>query len=168
MSTKSLSGEQLLAIYHEHAAAEFAQDIERTMQTVADHPIFEWPALNLRIEGRDAVRKMYSEILSRTVHTHVLSERAAATGENVVVAEYVLSVHHDDGSVTSTGVIAVLEFQGDKIWSERTYTHPDFTELLRKGLGEDFENFPGVTQLDYNSLLAQCTPVSWGSATTRN
>jgi ketosteroid isomerase-like protein len=161
MGTKSLSADEMLAVFMVHATAEFAGDVDTTMETVAEHPVFEWAPLNLRIEGRDAVREMYSRVMSRTVHKHILSQRALAFGENVITVEYVLTVREPDKEDVHTAVMTVLGFEGDKIWAERTYTHPAFAEHLREGLGEDFDSFPGVSQLEYGSVLSQTVPAPW-------
>jgi ketosteroid isomerase-like protein len=157
----SLNRDEMVALYCEHAKAEFAKDLDGTMSSVAENPIFEWPALNLRLTGRAAVREMYSRILSRAVHTHVLSQRAFASGDKVLIAEYVLNVTEAGGKVTRHGMTAVIGFEGRKVKYERTYSHPSYTSLLSAALGEDFPNYPGVSQIEYESTLADCVPPPW-------
>jgi ketosteroid isomerase-like protein len=166
MPQSSLSREQMLSIYREHAKAEFAQDLDKTMSSVADDPVFEWPALNLRFTGRGAVREMYSRILSRAIHAHVLSQRAFASGDNLLIGEYVLSINGAAGKVTRIGLVALIGFEGEKIKFERTYTHPAYSALLRAALGENIDAYPGVSQIEYDSVLKTCVPPPWETADT--
>jgi ketosteroid isomerase-like protein len=166
MTQSLLSRDKMLTIYREHAKAEFAQDLDKTMSSVSSDPVFEWPALNLRLTGRAAVREMYSRILSRAIHAHVLSQRAFASGDNLLIAEYVLSINGADSKVTRIGLVALIGFEGDKIKFERTYTHPTYTALLRAALGEDFDAYPGVSQIEYESVLKACVPPTWETADT--
>jgi SnoaL-like domain len=165
MEKKKLRPAEMLAVFRKHAGAEFAQDLDKTMEFVAENPAFEWPALNLRIEGRKAVREMYSRLLSRAVDRHVLYQRAFAAGEDVLMTEYVLSVSNPDGTATRIGLMALIEFDGDKIKSERTYTHPAYTPLLREALGTGFDTYPGVspiTQDNYDSVMGKCVRATFG------
>jgi ketosteroid isomerase-like protein len=159
---QQLSGEEMLAAYSEHARAEFAKDLDRTMDFVSDDPVFEWPGLNLRVAGRDAVRHMYSLLLSNHVHTHSLSQRAVAVGEGVIMVEYVVTYQDSAGVEGNTAVMALVGFEGGKIHQERTYSHPAFTALVDNTLGgEDFRRYPGVSELEYDSALAECVPPLW-------
>ena len=68
--------------------------------------------------------------------------------------------------MTRIGLVALVGFEGEKIKFERTYTHPTYTALLRAALGEDFNTYPGVSQIEYESVLEACVPPPWDTADT--
>ncbi|PPJ08904.1 hypothetical protein C5E44_28480, partial [Nocardia nova] len=52
--------EELLAI---HEMAEFNVDLDATMATLVDNPVYELPTLGWHIEGQEAVRETYRRLL---------------------------------------------------------------------------------------------------------
>jgi SnoaL-like domain len=157
-----LAKEQMVSIYQMHGRAEFERDVNKAMESVADTPVYEWPCLNLRIAGRAAVREYYSRVISRAIKAHVLSQRTLATGDDVLIAEYVLNITRSNDVPIHVGLVCVVTFKGGKIQAERVYSHPAYTELLRGALGNDFESVPGVSQIDYGKIAAEeCRNLGW-------
>lgn len=45
--------------------------------------------------------------------------------------------------------VTIITVEGDLVVSERLYSDPSFTEAMRRALGDDFGDVPGVTRIDW-------------------
>ncbi|PXY23398.1 hypothetical protein BAY59_27365 [Prauserella coralliicola] len=158
----SLTPEQMLAHFNVHAEAEFNGDIDTTMATVADDPVFEWPCMDLQVVGRDAVREVYLRMF-RGVIPKMLNggRRMFGFGDNTLWGESIFGLEEEDGVVRKHSVLTVAKFETDptKIKGEYSYGSPGFLKLVRTALGDDIMDVPGVGPLDRER--ATLIPVSY-------
>lgn len=146
-----LSPQQMLDQFNIHAEAEFVGDIDTTMATVSDHPVFEWGCMDMRIEGQAAVREVYLRLFVGLMPKMVeAGRRMFAFGENTLWFESIFGIVEDDGIVRKHSSLAVVNFEVDpiKIAGEYTYGSPGFVAHARAAMGEDVMDIPGVSVLD--------------------
>jgi hypothetical protein len=141
--------EELLAI---HEMAEFNLDIDGTMATLVDHPVYELPALNWHIEGWDAVRETYRRLLHGGDVRNIWAEkRTHAITDSSLCREAYVYVDNDAGERVTGRYMVAMDFEGDKIAGERMYMDATFASAMAAILGPDFGNVPGVYRLDLRS-----------------
>ena len=139
--------EELLAI---HETAEFNLDIDATMATLVDNPIYEFPVLNWYVEGRDAVRETYRRLLHGGDVRNFWAEkrRHALTASGCLIREAHVFFDTDEGIRTTGSYNVVMDFEGDKISAERMYMDAGFAKVMGQVFGPDFGDVPGVYRLD--------------------
>ncbi|NKY42577.1 hypothetical protein [Nocardia cerradoensis] len=136
--------EELLAI---HEMAEFNVDLDATMATLVDNPVYELPALGWRIEGQEAVRETYRRLLhGGDVYNLWADKRVHATSPTSLAREAYVYIDTPDGRVTGQYFVA-MDFAGDKIAGERMYMDTTFAKAMTDILGPDFGDIPGVSRL---------------------
>ncbi|MBP3086580.1 hypothetical protein [Mycolicibacterium fortuitum] len=139
--------EELLSI---HEMAEFNLDIDATMATLVDNPIYEFPALNWHIEGRPAVEETYRRMLhGGDVRNFWADKRThAITPTGSLIREAWVYFDDNDGVRTTGSYNVVMDFEGDKISAERMFMDAGFAKTMAAVLGPDFGDVPGVSPLD--------------------
>ncbi|NMO03523.1 hypothetical protein HH308_20105 [Gordonia sp. TBRC 11910] len=136
--------EDLLAL---HEKAEFEMDLEATMATLVDNPVYELPSIGWHIEGRDAVLETYRRMLPGSEVRNVWADRRVhAISENELCREAYVYFDTPEGRTTGQ-YFAVMAFEGDKILGERMYMDTSFAKAMTDILGPDFGDIPGVSRL---------------------
>jgi hypothetical protein len=136
--------EQVLAA---HELAEFEMDVDATMATLTDDPVYELPGLGWRISGRDAVAEMYRRLLpSGEKYSIVAERRVQAADSSTLFREAFLYFDSNEGRTTG-GYIVAIAFEGDKIAGERMYMDSSMAKMMAEVLGSDFGDIPGVSKL---------------------
>src|SRR5215475_10686118 len=83
----------MVAVAHAHAAAEAAGDLEQTMATLDDDPVYELQPRGVVLRGRDAARRYYehffANVMPRVTGFDLRSEWITDDG---VLQEYTLFV----------------------------------------------------------------------------
>jgi hypothetical protein len=113
----------MVAVAHAHAAAEEAGDIDATMATLDDDPIYELLPMGRRLQGREAARQYYEHFfgvcMPKITGFQLRSEWVTDEG---VGQEYQLTV--DDGTGPQRfDIIGILTFganerlSGERIWA---------------------------------------------------
>ncbi|BBZ10022.1 hypothetical protein MBRA_02170 [Mycobacterium branderi] len=136
---------RLQAALFRHGLMELQQDLDGTMATVAAHPVYELMNVGWRLEGRKAVREMYRRMYAGPQPLSA-DQRIVGAAPNSMIIE--VAVHFDcfEPDVVSHD-LTILTFEDGLVASERFYTDPNFTEAMRKALGDDFGDVPGVSRL---------------------
>ncbi|MFF0496481.1 hypothetical protein ACFYU5_08770 [Nocardia aobensis] len=136
--------EELLAI---HEMAEFNVDLDATMATLVDNPVYELPTLGWHIEGPEAVRELYKRLLhGGDIYNLWADKRVHATSPTSLAREAYVYIDTPQGRVTGQYFVA-MDFAGDKIAGERMYMDTTFAQAMSDILGPDFGTLPGVTPL---------------------
>lgn len=136
--------EELLAL---HEKAEFDMDLDATMATLVENPVYELPTMGWRIEGHDAVLETYKRMLPGSERVNTWADRRVhAVSENELCREAYVYFDTPDGRVTGQ-YFAVMAFEGDKIKGERMYMDTSFCASMTEILGADFGDIPGVSRL---------------------
>ncbi|MCC3312356.1 nuclear transport factor 2 family protein [Nocardia africana] len=137
--------EELLAL---HEKAEFELDLDATLETLVDNPVYELPALGWHIEGKDAVRETYERLLRGGDERNMWADkRVHAISENSLSREAYVYIDTADGKRVTGQYFVVMEFEGDKIAGERMYMDTTFAQVMEEILGPDFGEVPGVSRL---------------------
>jgi carboxymethylenebutenolidase len=125
----------MVATWERHVAAEFAEkDVEATMPTMTAHPFVNHVPVMTGGVGFENVRSFYARYFLPGHPDDTLSRPVARTiGVDRIVEELVHSFTHDiempwilpgvppTGKQVEVAIVAVVEFEGEKIAGERIY-----------------------------------------------
>ncbi|MCV7065913.1 hypothetical protein H7H51_09610 [Mycolicibacterium farcinogenes] len=149
MAATTLTLQQMEELLSIHETAEFNLDIDATMATLVDHPVYELPTLNWHIEGWDAVKELYRRMLhGGDVRNFWADKRTHAITPGSLIREAWVYFDTDEGVRTTGSYNVVMEFEGDKILAERMFMDASFAKTMASVLGPDFGDIPGVCPLD--------------------
>lgn len=144
----TLTLEQMEALLAEHEMAEFNLDLDGTMATLVDNPVYELPALGWHIEGQEAVRETYRRLLVGSDKGNMWADkRVHAVSGNSLCREAYVYIDTPKGRVTGQYFVTLI-FEGDKILGERMYMDTTFAAAMADILGPDFGDVPGVSRLE--------------------
>jgi hypothetical protein len=121
----------LIAVARAHAAAEDAGDIEATMATLDDDPVYELLPMGVRMRGREAAYQYYKHFFAncrpKVTGYRLRSEWVTDEG---VGQEYQLSL--DDGAGPQHyDIIGILTFGADgRLSGERIYASDELIKIL--------------------------------------
>jgi hypothetical protein len=124
--------EAMVAIAHAHAEAEGRGDIETTMATLDDDPIYELHPIGRVFRGRDAARAYYEHFFAfcqpRIRNYELRSEFVSDDG---VLQEYVLEFDGTDGTTNKHAIIGILTFGSNgKLSGERIYASDELIHFM--------------------------------------
>ena len=121
-----LSRAEMIDIAHAHSAAEADGNLEATLATLDDDPVYELQPVGLTFSGGAAVRTYYEyffkSFMPRTLGS---SRRGEWVGDDAVTEEYEIELTMPDGKVEHHSIIGILVFgqkglAGERVWaSER-------------------------------------------------
>ncbi|MCU1373830.1 MAG: hypothetical protein JWO68_1116 [Actinomycetia bacterium] len=119
--------EAMVAVAHAHAAAEEAGDMEGTMATLDDDPLYELQPRGVGLRGRDLARRYYehffTECMPRITGFTLRSEWVTDEG---VGQEYELIV---DGA-QAHAIIGILTFGDGRLSGERIWASDELLRIL--------------------------------------
>ena len=123
----------LLKAARDHAAAENVGDLEGTLATLEEVPVFElWP-IGLRLIGMAAVRRYYEHFLGqvspRLVRDEIvqIAEWVGPTGVNQA---YFLPYRYPTGEVRRFHIVSELAFGETKLSGERMCASEDLFRIM--------------------------------------
>ena len=122
-----------VAVAHAHAAAEAEGDMEPTMATLDDDPVYELQPMGVTLRGRDLAREYYEHFFAKCMpRISGFDLRSEWVTDEGVGQEYQLFLDGPDGP-TAHPIIGILTFGGEGVLSgERLYASD---ELLRVMFG---------------------------------
>ncbi len=134
--------EALVAVAHAHAAAEEAGDLDATMATLDDDPVYELQPMGVVIRGRDRAQRYYEHFFAAVMPMMIGYQlRSEWVTDEGVGQEYELMMSGADGP-RRHAIIGILTFGRDqRLSGERLYASD---ELLR---------------LFFGPLLAEAVPI---------
>lgn len=121
----------LIAVAHAHAAAEDAGDIDATMATLDDDPLYELLPMGVAMRGREAARQYYEHFFSncRPKITGYQLRSEWVTDEGVG-QEYQLFVDNGVGP-QRFDIIGILTFGSNgRLSGERIYASDELIKIL--------------------------------------
>ena len=101
----------VLALCHEHAAAEAAFDVDRILATLVPDPVYEFYPANRSLTGWASVEAFYRVDYPRFAATVARFELLGEwVNERAAIQEYVIDVHPQPGveTVTSFRVLSMM------------------------------------------------------------
>ena len=122
----------MVAVAHAHAAAEAAGDLEATMATLDDDPVYELQPMGVALRGRDTAREYYehffANVMPRVTGFDLRSEWITDDG---VLQEYTLFVDGLGEPGIGHSIIGILTFGNDgKLSGERLYASDALLEFM--------------------------------------
>lgn len=145
----TLTLEQMEELLSVHELAEFNLDLDATMATLVENPVFQLPTLNWYIEGQDGVRELYRRMLhGGDIRNFWADKRTHAVSASSLVREAWVYFDTDEGVRATGSYNVVMDFEGDKILGERMFMDAGFAKVMAQVLGPDFGDVPGVHPLD--------------------
>lgn len=144
----TLTLEQMEALLAAHEEAEFNMDIDGTMATLVDNPVYEFPALDYYIEGWEPVTETYRRFLKGGNDRNIWAEKRTHTISPDTLCREAYVFFDDKDGVRRTGrYAAIINFEGDKISGERMFMDVTFAQACKEIFGDDFLDVPGVHRL---------------------
>jgi hypothetical protein len=122
----------MVAVALAHAAAEAAGDLEQTMATLDDDPVYELQPRGVVLRGRDAARRYYehffANVMPRVTGYDLRSEWITDDG---LLQEYTLYVDDLGPRAAGHSIIGILTFGADgKLSGERIYASDTLLEFM--------------------------------------
>jgi hypothetical protein len=123
----------LVAVAHAHAAAEAAGDLEATMGTLDDDPVYELQPMGVVLRGRGMAQRYYEHFFADVMPMiNSYSLRSEWVTDEGVGQEYELMLAGPDGP-RRHAIIGILTFgAGGRLSGERLYASD---ELLQRFFG---------------------------------
>lgn len=119
-----------------HARLEAEQDLEGTMATLVEDPVYEFHPIGLRMRGRPLVRRYYEELFAGfVVHARSLVLIDEWVNANSLAQEYEVTVEIE-GKPETHRIIGVLVREGALLGGERVFASE---RCLRLMLGDVFD-----------------------------
>jgi hypothetical protein len=122
----------MIAVAHAHAAAEGVGDIDATMATLDDDPLYELQPMGRTLRGRDFARAYYEHFFANCVPRISGYElRSEWVSDEGVLQEYTLHVGDVGGSNTRHEIIGILTFgAAGKLSGERIYASDELIQFM--------------------------------------
>jgi hypothetical protein len=120
-----------VAVAHAHAAAEAAGELEATMATLDDDPVYELQPMGVVLRGRDLAQRYYehffADVMPRMAGYTLRSEWVTDEG---VGQEYELMIADPDGP-RRHAIIGILTFgTGGCLSGERLYASDELLQFF--------------------------------------
>ena len=127
------SVERMHELGTKHARLEADCDLDGTMATVVENPVYEFHPAGVRLEGREQVRRYYEHLLTHFVPSTrgvtLIEEWVSASS---IAQEYEITVEVE-GALEAHRVIGILFAEGELLGGERIYSSERCARLM---LGE--------------------------------
>ena len=121
MAKSALHPEQVRSLGCHHAEVETAGQLEETMATLVEEPIYDFFPVGLRLEGAAAVRRYYRHLFDHFLPSVTGSEVIGEwVDERALVQEYVVHIHQN-GQTERHFLTGILYVQGEKLGGERIW-----------------------------------------------
>lgn len=110
-----------------HIYVESHDDLEGTLATLIDDPVYELHPIGLKMRGRALVRRYYEHFFAEA-RRHVIDYvvHGNCYGATAMTVEVTVSWRYDDGSVRDFRNLTVLPYGEGGITGERMYAEDDF------------------------------------------
>lgn len=119
--------QEMVKVAMAHAEAEAAGDLEATMATLVEDPVYELQPMGRQLRGGAATRAYYEHFFSAflpTVKGYTL--RNEWVSDEGLGQEYTMEVGGPDGAAHPHAIIGILVFgPGGKLAGERLYAADD-------------------------------------------
>ncbi len=137
----------VLALCHEHAAAEAAFDIDRVLTTLVPVPRFEFFPLAKSMSGWANVERFYRDQYMRFAHRVTGYElHGEWANEHAALQEYAIEVRGDDERTATYRVMSMMPVDDvtGLLTGERLFCDTGFVRALLGPLVERLEPVAGV------------------------
>ncbi len=124
------TAEAMYALGTRHATAEAEGDLEATMATLVEEPVYEFWPMGKRMVGRDAVLRYYEHLVSDFMPAQIGYRMICETvSPEALSQEFVIEMHGADGKPETHRVLGVLYaaddgsglMGGERIWGSDAF-----------------------------------------------
>ncbi len=124
--------QSMVDVARAHATAEAAGDLETTLATLDDDPVYELQPMGRLLRGADRARRYYEQFFANfTPLTAGFELRGEWVTDEGVGQEYTIWLRLPDGSREQHSVIGILLFGADgKLSGERVYASDHLLRLM--------------------------------------
>ncbi len=114
-----------------HIFVESHDDMEATLGTLIDEPVYELHPIGLRVRGKPLVRRYYRHFFEEA-RRHVIDYvvHGYCYGETSMTVEVTVTWRYDDGRVRNFLNLTVLPYAEGGITGERMYAEDEFFRCL--------------------------------------
>lgn len=114
-----------------HIYVEARDDLEATLDTLVDPPVYELYPIGLHLSGRDQARRYYEHFFNEA-RRHIVDYvvHGYCYGETSMTVEVTVSWRYDDGAVRAFRNLTVLPYAQCGITGERMYAEDEFFRVL--------------------------------------
>jgi len=122
--------EKMYELGTRHARVEAEGDLEATLATLVDDPVYEFWPLGLTLRGMDGARRYYTHLLGEFVpRTRGYTLLSEWVNETSVAQEYEINVEVD-GRTEAHRVIGILYGDGPLLTGERIFASERCARLM--------------------------------------
>ncbi|MFN6551801.1 hypothetical protein ACP6C7_13995 [Mycolicibacterium septicum] len=146
-----MTAEEMDHILIVHEIAEFDNDVEAVMATLADNPQYELPNMGWHIKGEVAVRELYNRWLSGADKRNIWAEKrvqAYSADGDAMIRDAFVFYDNDAGERVTSRYSTAFSFENGKISGERMFMEPPFAKVMNDILGPDFGEIEGVSRIE--------------------
>ena len=124
------TAESMYALGMRHATAEAEGDLEATMATLVDEPVYEFWPMGKKMVGTAAVLRYYEHLVSDFMPAQIGYEMIAETvSPDALSQEYEIEIRGEDGEPETHRVLGVLfaakdgsgRMGGERIWGSDAF-----------------------------------------------
>ena len=124
------TAESMYALGMRHATAESQGNLEETMATLVDEPVYEFWPMGKRMVGADAVLRYYEHLVSDFMPAQIGYEMIAETvSPEALSQEYTIEIRGEHGEPETHRVLGVLVaaqdgsglMEGERIWGSDAF-----------------------------------------------
>lgn len=123
--------EDMIELAHAHAAAEGSGDLEMTLKTLEDEPIYELQPQGRVLRGMDSVRSYYQHFFDKfqpLVEGYEM--RSEWINEEGLGQEYIIHIRPPHGRPEDHAIIGILLFGKTKLAGERLWAGERLLRLM--------------------------------------
>ncbi len=141
---KQWTAELMQEVGTRHATLEGAGDLDGTMDTLVEHPVYEFWPMGKRMTGRDRVRRYYEHLIEdfmpKQIGYRMIAETVSA---DALSQEYVIEIEGPNGpeSHRVLGILFAAKdspglMGGERIWGSE--------EFLRRMIGPIWDELESI------------------------
>jgi hypothetical protein len=130
-----MTEEKMRALVQKHMEMEANTDVEGTLETLVDHPVYEFYPLRLKLTGKENIRQFYQEHFDTFFPKIQLSEQISACwGPGSACLEYDLYFKLPLDPKRPYRIMIVLTEKDDLLLGERFFAEEELIRLMTGNL----------------------------------
>ncbi len=140
------SREAMYALGMKHATLEAEGDLDGTMATLIDVPVYEFWPMGKRMTGRDQVMRYYEHLVGDFMPRQIGYEMVAETlSSEALSQEYMIEIHGDNGPEKHRvlGILVAASDGSGLMSGERIWGSDAFLRQMIGPVWDDLENIDG-------------------------
>lgn len=136
-----MSTDEMRELVKNHSDCETNVDLQGTLNTLVEHPVYEFHPARLRLEGREKVERFYREHFDRffpLIESHVPVGECWDSRSACLEYDLRLKAPHDSQVYR---IMVVLTREGNLLTGERFYVGEELARLMAGASFGDFVEF---------------------------